>query len=33
MAVNGSDILVNDADASWAHLKGDLVCPAGFVFN
>ena len=32
-ALNGSAILVNDADASWARLRSDFVCPAGFVFN
>ena len=33
MALNGSTILVNDVDASWARLMGGLICPAGFVFN
>ena len=33
MAWNGSAILVSDADASWARLRGALVCPVGFVSN
>ena len=33
MALNGSDILVSDVDASWVRLRGGLVCPVGFVSN